>query len=199
MPRPVALACLAEPAPLDRHGRGRRWHARALHRWLGRASIYAQLPPTLSRPSPQRLPACLSTAVQWGDEAAMQAARDDFLARLADPQREMIGPQQVADVRQAVQDSGGAGFAAQDCFGSGCCLAYVACVHRTEPALLQQAHTCGAGASPVPALHRVPARVRSGGGSALAGAGQPDRVLAAEGAQAVRNSGAAAQHPGLDL
>lgn len=36
----------------------------------------------------------------------MQATKQEFLAQLADPQREMIGAQQVADVRQAVQDSG---------------------------------------------------------------------------------------------
>lgn len=36
----------------------------------------------------------------------MQAAKEEFLGQLADPQRQMIGAQQVADVRQAVQDSG---------------------------------------------------------------------------------------------
>lgn len=36
----------------------------------------------------------------------MQSAKEEFLAQLADPQRELIGAQQVADVRQAVQESG---------------------------------------------------------------------------------------------
>ncbi|PRW58605.1 alkaline phosphatase isoform A [Chlorella sorokiniana] len=46
---------------------------------------------------------------EWEDGGAMQAAKEEFLAQLAHPRRQMIGAQQVADVRQAVQDSVAAG------------------------------------------------------------------------------------------
>ncbi|KAI7841597.1 hypothetical protein COHA_004767 [Chlorella ohadii] len=48
-------------------------------------------------------------ATLWEDGPSMQSAKEEFLAQLADPQRELIGAQQVADVRQAVQESVAAG------------------------------------------------------------------------------------------
>ena len=47
-----------------------------------------------------------SCCLQW-DEGAIQAAKDELLQQLADPSRTMIGPQQLQDVAEAVQESGG--------------------------------------------------------------------------------------------
>lgn len=43
---------------------------------------------------------------QW-DNGAIQAARADLLCQLADPGRQMIGPEQLQDVAEAVEQSGG--------------------------------------------------------------------------------------------
>ncbi|KAL4426377.1 hypothetical protein ABPG77_004671 [Micractinium sp. CCAP 211/92] len=45
---------------------------------------------------------------KW-DNGAIQAARSDLLRQLADPGRQMIGPEQLQDVAEAVQQSVGAG------------------------------------------------------------------------------------------
>jgi len=158
--------------------------------------------------------------VQW-DCDAIEPARDALLHQLADPSRELIGEQQLKDVQAAVHQSGavvgwlwrcdgGGGSGGGECWDSEA-LDWLAALHGEQhsssrwgclaawlpnfPAacLISQALMLSI---PCQITPTPPARC-SGCGAALAGAGEPDGAQPHQGAQAARNSEAAAALAGM--
>lgn len=69
-------------------------------------SVRAPLQPSCGSSHAAARPSCCPSPLQW-DSEAIRAARTDLLQQLADPGRRLIGPGQLQDVAEAVEQSGG--------------------------------------------------------------------------------------------
>ena len=126
---------------------------------------------------------------QW-DEGAILEAKADLMRQLADPHRRLIGEEQVADVRADVAASG-ASQGGREAAGRE----RVALAAR-QPQRLQRQQpdpTSLPGPSPPAAF------ACSGGGAALAGTAEPDRVFHHPGTQAARDGAPAAAAAGVGV